>query len=165
MGNRITINGQHYDSPDAMPPDVRRLYEAALRTAASSLASGEPGESTQVFAAQTGDLGASVVVNRTVAVNNRTHPSADDLPPEARKLHDDALEAADPQAVTTHPGASFHVSVNFGGSRRTPDESTRLRPGPLPIEDSSLEANIRRLPVTLAILIGIALILWVYLGR
>lgn len=28
---QIIINGVSYDSPDAMPPDVRRLYDQALR--------------------------------------------------------------------------------------------------------------------------------------
>jgi len=27
----ITINGRRYESPDAMPPDVRRLYDEGLR--------------------------------------------------------------------------------------------------------------------------------------
>ena len=30
MPTRITINGQEYDSPEQMPPDVRQLYEQAM---------------------------------------------------------------------------------------------------------------------------------------
>jgi hypothetical protein len=41
---RIVVNGQSYDSLDAMPPDVRRLYDDALATLGSresaSVASG-----------------------------------------------------------------------------------------------------------------------------
>ena len=55
--NRITINGQQYDSPEAMPPDVRRLYEEAMRTVRPSLASGQSGGRTQVFTGRAGQLG------------------------------------------------------------------------------------------------------------
>src|SRR4030095_1629373 len=139
MGNRITINGQHYDDPDAMPPEVRRIYEAAMRTAESSLVSGERGWNTEVFTAQTGDHGSGVVVNRTITVNHRTYRSANEMPPEVRKLYDEALKPADPQAATTHPKTSFHVSVNLGGSQaRGLDDSAKARtPVPISIEDSS----------------------------
>jgi len=33
MSTRITINGQEYDSPEQMPPDVRQLYEQAMARA------------------------------------------------------------------------------------------------------------------------------------
>jgi len=29
MTQKIVVNGTEYDSPDAMPPDVRRQYERA----------------------------------------------------------------------------------------------------------------------------------------
>ena len=30
MSTKITINGQQYDSPEQMPPDVRQAYEQAM---------------------------------------------------------------------------------------------------------------------------------------
>jgi len=167
MTGRITINGQHYDNPDEMPPDVRRLYEQAMRTAESSLSGGQSGGSTQVFTSKAGDLGASLVVNRTVIVNDRTYGSVDELPPDVRRLYDDAVKSGNQQTGTAHPKTSFHVSVNFGGSQgRTGADSTRPgSPVPLPVESSHLESDIRRLPLSLAILIGIALVLWAFLGR
>src|SRR6059036_2682999 len=94
--SRITVNGQEYDSPEAMPPDVRRTYEEAMRMMPSSPASGQGGGSTQVFTGQAGPIGAGVVVNRIITVNNRTYGSLDDLPHEARQLYEDALKRAVP---------------------------------------------------------------------
>ena len=106
-------------------------------------------------------------MNRTVTVNNRTYGSVDELPPDVRRLCDDAVKAAGQQAGTADPKTSFHVSVNFGGTQgRSGSDSTKSgTPVPLPMEPSYLESDIRRLPVTLAILIGIALVLWAFLGR
>ena len=164
----ITINGQQYDSPEAMPPDVRRMYDEAMRTVGSSLASGQGGGSTQVFTGQAGHVGASVVVNRIITVNDRTYGSLDELPPEARQLYEDALKQATPHA--THPKTSVHLSVNLTGSAgppvRTLDDSNRpSTPLPLPIEPSSTESRLRSLPMSLAILIAIGLVLWFLLGR
>src|SRR6476661_4485505 len=94
---RITINGQHYDSPEAMPPDVRRTYEDAMRAMVPSPASGPSGGSTQVFTGHAGPIGASVVVNRIITVNNRTYGSIDELPPDVRRLYDDALKVSGSQ--------------------------------------------------------------------
>ena len=107
---RITINGQHYDSPDAMPPDVRRLYDEAMRTMGASLAKGMPGGSTPAGA-----------------------------PAPRRKT-------------------GFNVSVNLTG----PGERSGS-PAPLPFDPTSTEARLRALPMSLAILIGIGLILWAFL--
>ena len=96
--HRITINGQQYDSPEAMPPDVRRTYEEAMRTVGPSLASGHSGGSTQVFTGRADQrINASVVVNRTITVNDRTYGSVDELPPDVRQLYEDALKGATPQ--------------------------------------------------------------------
>ena len=165
--NKITINGQEYDSPEAMPLDVRQMYDAAMRTMSASLASGQSGGSTQVFTGRASDhIGASVVVNRVVTVNKRTYGSAGELPPDVRQQYEDALKAADPEA--THPKFSLHVSVNVGKTGvGTLGDSSGTSPTPLPgpIEDSSTESSIRNLPVSLAVIIVIGLILWALLGR
>ena len=162
--NKITINGQQYDSPEAMPPDVRRLYEEAMRTLGPSLASGQSGGSTQVFTGQTGRIGASVVVNKVITVNNRTYGSVDELPPDVRQLYEDALKGSAPQV--THPKTSVHLSLNLGGPQvQTLDDSSRPpTPLPLPIEPSSND-SLRNLPMSLAITIVIGLVLWALLGR
>jgi len=164
--HRITINGQQYDSPEAMPPDVRRTYEEAMRTVGPSLASGHSGGSTQVFTGRADQrINASVVVNRTITVNDRTYGSVDELPPDVRQLYEDALKGAAPQV--THPKTSLHVSVNMAGPqvRTLDDSSSPPTPLTLPIEPSSTESRLRNLPMSLAITIVIGLILWALLGR
>jgi len=158
--NRITINGQHYDSPEAMPPDVRRMYEEAMRTLGSSLASGQSGGSTQVFTGHAGQsIGASVVVNRVITVNDRTYGNVDELPPDVRQLYEDALKGR--TAEVSRPKTSVHVSLNMSG-RPSHDESNTP---PLPIESSTTESTIRSLPTSLAITVVIGLVLWFFLGR
>lgn len=162
--NKITINGQKYDSPETMPPDVRRLYDEAMRTVGPSLASGLGGGSTQVFTGQAGDIGASLVVNRTITVNDRTYGNIDELPPDVRQHYQDAPKGAGSQA--TRPKTSLHLSVNMTRPQVPAlDSSGPPTPLPLPIESSSLESRIRDLPVSLAILVLIGLVLWVLLGR
>jgi hypothetical protein len=162
--SRITVNGQHYDSVEAMPPDVRRTYDEAMRTLAASQANAQNGGTTQVFTGKAGDLGASVVVNRTVVVNNRTYGSLDELPPEARKQLEDALHGA---GQTPHPKTTLNFSLNLEGPQVRTLADARKAPtiAPGPIESSSLESRIRDLPVSLAILVLIALALWALLGR
>jgi hypothetical protein len=164
FSSRITINGQHYDSLEAMPPDVRRMYEEAMRAAGPSLTSGLSGGSTQVFRGRAGDIGASVVVNRTITVNDRSYGSIDELPPDVRQHYEGALKGAASQV--THPKASIHLSVNLTRPQvGTLDSNRPPTPLPFPIESSSFESRIRSLPVSLAIIILIALVLWARLGR
>jgi hypothetical protein len=142
---RITVNGQQYDSPEAMPPDVRRMYEEAMRAWGASRAGGSGG-GTQVFTGQVDPLGSGLVVNRIVTVNDRTYGSVDELPPEVRKVYEDALAGTSPQ--TTHP-TSLHVSVNVSGPsiradpmrpawcRSSPTWSPGFGPSPYPWRSSS----------------------------
>jgi hypothetical protein len=160
--NRITINGQQYDSPEAMPPDVRRMYEEAMRAVGPSMASEQSGGSTQVFTGRAGQrMGASVVVNKIITVNDRTYGSVDELPPDLRKLYQEALKGAAPQV--TRPKTSLHVSVSIAGPEvRTHDDSSSPA---TPVPNDPTESNLRNLPISLAITIVIALILWTLLGR
>lgn len=160
--HKIVINGRSYDSPKTMPPDVRRLYERAMRTVGPSAPSRENGSTTQVFTGHAGDLGASVVVNRVVTVDHRTCGSAGELPPEMRKLYEDALRGESPQPGSTRPRNSLHLSVNLTGPRgRAVDKD----PVPVPFDASSTESKLRSFPVTLAIIVVIGLIIWARLGR
>jgi hypothetical protein len=162
---RITFNGQQYDSPEAMPPDVRRTYEETMRAVGPGLTSGQSGGSTQVFTGHAGRVGGSLVVNKVITVNDRTFGSVDELPPDLRQTYEDALEAAAPQM--THPKTSLHVSLNITGPqvRTLGDSGSAPTPVPLPIEPSTLESRIRNIPVNLAILIVMGLVLWIFLSR
>lgn len=161
---KITVNGQHYDSVEAMPPDVRRTYDEAMRTLAASQANAPGGGTTQVFTRKAGDVGACVVVNRTVVVNNRTYGSLDELPPEVRQQLEDIMHGA---GQTAHPKSTFNLGLHLNGPqvRTLADAREHPEAAPMPIEPSSLESRIRGLPMSLGILVLIALALWALLGR
>jgi len=163
---KITINGQQYDSPEAMPPDVRRTYEEAMRMVGPTLASEPSDGRTQILTGRAGlGIGGSLVVNRTTTVNEHTYGSVDELPPDVRKMYEDALQGS--SAEKTRPKTSVHLSVNVGEpeTQRFGDLSGSPTSAPLPIEQSTLESRIRNIPVSLAILVVVGLILWVLLGR
>ncbi|MGH7741611.1 MAG: hypothetical protein ACRENS_06260 [Candidatus Eiseniibacteriota bacterium] len=156
---RITINGQEYENPEAMPPSVRQKYEEAMRLIGPSLAGGPSGGSTRVFTTGLGK-GADVnlTVNQIVTVNGRTYGSVHELPPELRKQYEDALKGSTPHS----PKTSVHLSLNVDGPqvRHRGDYAKSPDPPPLPIEASTLVERIRQIPVSLAIIVVIALILW-----
>src|SRR5258706_2991223 len=127
MTTKITINGQEYDSPEAMPPDVRTTYEEAMRTAGSALASAKNDGKTQVFTGHAGPFGASVIVNRTIVVNDRKYGSVDELPPEMRQLYENALKGG-AASQTAHPKTHLHLSLNLEG----PEVRTHGDPGRSP---------------------------------
>lgn len=161
--HKIVINGQPYDGPDAMPPDVRRIYDEAMRAAGPPSASRENGGTTQVFTGRAGTLDGSLVVSRVVTVNELTHASVDQLPPDVRKLYQDALEGATPPGVSSRPKGSLHLSVSL--SRSADQSSGGPAAHPDPFDSTSTESKLRGIPVTLAIIVVIGLILWIRLGR
>ena len=157
---RITINGQEYESPEAMPPEVRRKYEEAMRLIGPSLAGGMSGGNTRVFTTGRGQgVDANLIVNKVVTVNDRTYGSVNELPPEVRKEYEDALKGQTPQAK---PKTSVHLSLNVDGPQVRHFGDYR-KPPPLSIEPSTLEERIRNIPASLAIIVVIALILWAFL--
>ena len=134
-----------------------------MRLIGPSLAGGMSGGNTRVFTTGLGQgVDANLIVNKVVTVNDRTHGSVNERPPDVRKQYEDALKGLTPQAQSK---ASVHLLLNvdapqvrhFGDHRKSPD------PPPLPIEPSTLEERIRNIPVSLAIIVVIALILWAFL--
>lgn len=93
MAQKIVINGQAYDGPDAMPPDVREQYEAALRLAGSS-----------------GQAQTKIVQHNFIAmVNGKVVAAPSDLPPEARA----ELE----RLQSTGPAPGAHTTITINGTR------------------------------------------------
>lgn len=149
MGDtKITINGRRYDSRESMPPDVRLIYEEAMRSLDPRVASGL---GTHTHAAP---LGGELVVNRVVHVNEHRYGSLDELPPEVRRMYDEAMRGA--TSPVTRPETSVHVSVNLADG---PSRSSGLR------QVSDLESTIRGIPGAVATLVVLGLIAWYFLSR
>lgn len=164
----ITVNGQHYDSVDALPPDVRRIYDQAMKTIQPSQAGGQGSETTEVIHGPSGfGIRTNIVVRKKITVNNKTYGSVDEMPPDVRRL----VERAVPQTpgagggTPTTPGV--HVWLNVSRPQ-APTITNSGAPAPMltrPIEPPSTEASLRHVLTVLAFLILGALGVWVLFGR
>ena len=72
LKTKIRYNGQEYTSPDALPPEIRVVYERALASRAGLTANRE--------------------VKTYVTINGQQFSSADELPATEKKLYDDAMQ-------------------------------------------------------------------------
>ena len=164
--NRITVNGQHYDSPEDMPPDVRRVYEEAMRAVAPQL--GQASET--VFSARSGLVNTNIVIRKNVFVKNQKYDSLDAMPPEVRQLAENALEQAGVSTGVPSPGKGLHFSVNVGvsppSSPAGPDATQAYRPLPIePTSASSSRIKAQHVLWGLIFWVAVALALWAFLGR
>ena len=72
LKTKIRYNGQEYTNPDALPPEIRVVYERALASRAGLTANRE--------------------VKTYVTINGQQFSSADELPAAEKKLYDDAMQ-------------------------------------------------------------------------
>ena len=165
--NRITINGQQYNSPDEMPPDVRALYDNAMQAMGKTLPGGKAGDTT-VFTTRGGLLSTNIVVRKNITVNDKNYKSLDEMPPELRQLAQDALQQA--QGTTGGPAITNSLSVSMdagkpqvrgfaSGSPSTPAPAyVPIGSGPNP------QINARRFLRAVIFWVGVGLAFWIYLG-
>jgi hypothetical protein len=171
----ITVNGQHYDSPDEMPPNVRRLYELALQAAtpAATSAPGEPheGESTHVIAGSGFGVNTRIVTRTKFVVNDHTYKNLDGLPANVRVLAEDAMKQAPPTGDPAQkPGVRFTVRVTrpqltLGMQSKPPVDPRLTMSGAAPIEPSSVGIGVRNILTTVVLLLLAGLAAWLYLNR
>ena len=93
----IIVDGQAYNDVNEMPPDVRALYEEALRNASRN-GTPDPFASTDPFAGQPVSIQteAPTFLNSTkFVVNGQTFDTLDQLPPEARAKYEQAMGKLD----------------------------------------------------------------------
>ena len=160
----ITINGQHYDSPEAMPPDVRRLYEDALRTIESSRAAGTDRDSTQVLTGSAlPGVKTSIVIRKTFSVNGRTYSSLDEMPPNVRQRVESGLRTA--QATTAPAIRDQHLALEIGKPQLQIHFSGPSPSQPRPMQPSSMDSGAREFLTQLVFWVVVALILWALMGR
>ncbi len=87
----IVIDGKTYASVDEMPPDIRALYEEALRNASRN---GMPDSFASIDPFTAND--SAVVSNGTkILVNGQAYDSLDQLPPEIRAKYEQAMGPLD----------------------------------------------------------------------
>jgi len=84
---KINFNGQEYDSPAAMPPEVRQMYQMMINMLADNNQDGMP----DIFAGSTGDGAPTLFQTTQFIVDGKTYSSLDELPPEARQKYEQEL--------------------------------------------------------------------------
>ena len=88
MEFRIQFNGKNYGSVDEMAADERQRYEQAMKSIAPLLSDARVKESTHVW---DGPAGIHTSVHTRIVVNDRTFKGPDELPPELKQQHDEAM--------------------------------------------------------------------------
>jgi hypothetical protein len=97
VGAKIVFNGTEYDGVEAMPPDVRQTYEAAL---ASLRQTGDSGVASLL--AHAGALKVKTTVRAEFVVNGKKYGSLEEMPSAVRQLYERALAAGAPAGEAPH---------------------------------------------------------------
>ena len=84
---KINFNGQEYDSPEAMPPDVRQMYQMMINMLADNNQDGLP----DIFAGGTSNGKSTLFQTTQFIVDGRAYNSLDELPAEARRKYEQEL--------------------------------------------------------------------------
>jgi len=122
MTTRIIFNGQEYSSPEAMPEDVRKMYQEALARFADADHNGIPD-----LLEGHGDGSKTLIgiENSSITVNGKTYGSVAEMPGFARFLFEQAMRRLGPGQI----GAA--VPDGLPPQRRG---SRNLEPAPAPDE-------------------------------
>jgi hypothetical protein len=120
----ITFNGEEYTSVEAMPPDVRQLYELALSMTHDGNQDGVPDLLAQGLP---GD--ATVIRTQQFVVDGVAYGSIDEMPPEVRERYQAGIGRFDRDG----DGAPDFFAGLFaaGDSQDTPATPTATPPDPV----------------------------------
>jgi len=174
---KITVNGVTYDSVEAMPPEVKRIYEQTMANF-PELADRDGDGIPDMVQGQ----GVSVrsVVRKKFIVNGTTYDDVKDLPAEARQAYETALRASSIGSPTVQKdeiklsfqidGAGFHFGKRSGAPSLSPSMSraagpvsvARPAPGtpiPKPIEPAPI-GGVLRIALAVGACVAGALMLW-----
>lgn len=164
MATRIVFNGKEYSSVEAMPEEVRRLYEAAMSQLADADRDGIP-DSLE----RGGTLNKFFNIHHTsITVDGKTYGSVEDMPADVRRVYEEAMDKLDadrdgiPDALQS--GGSGRESAGRTGdeTHSVIHKSFRLgkvgeagrRPG------MTVESNLRPAMLLLMLIVVVALIYW-----
>jgi hypothetical protein len=162
MDVKITVNGREYDGVEAMPPEVRSVYEGALK------AVGPAGADKDGSVAE-GRKGPVPLIQTHIVINKQTFRGRDEMPPELRQLYERVTKAgADPTGQGLSLKSGIKVTLTkpvFRFSLKAKDQESEHR-GPSPtIEPSSAESGIRFALLAAAGLVGSIILAWVLFAK
>jgi hypothetical protein len=87
MVAKINFNGQEYDSPEAMPLEVRQLYQMMTSMLADNNQDGMP----DIFDGVSANVTSNVFQTTQFVVDGKAYSSLDELPAEARRKYEQKL--------------------------------------------------------------------------
>lgn len=165
---RNTVKGHAYESVEAMPADVRRLYEETLRQMGPGWEDRDGSGVPDRFEGRVelGGLSATAAVESRIVVNGRTYGSAAEMPADVRRMFDDAMAAAKRGGaeVTRTRTERAVLRAEVGGHPAKPGPAT---PGRSEGPRGSVEVSFSIPPwmlIALALL-GAGALLWVFAGH
>jgi hypothetical protein len=135
MATRIEVNGVAYDSVEAMPPGVRRMYEETMARAAEMRERAGDGVPAVV---QRGGISIRTTIRKRFVVNGQEYDDESSMPPDVRRVYDDAIRAAASGATTVKRNdlkVSFQITgpgFHFGNSTGAPDTPPTVTGSPSP---------------------------------
>jgi hypothetical protein len=161
----IRINGRDYDDPESMPPEVRRLYDDAMRQAGDAFADRDGNGIPDVV--ESAGLGPPrTVVEQRIVVNGRSYDRVEDVPADVREFVESVTGnlpglGAPGARMGSAPRAQGGLDVSFSLSRNeigSPDAGAPRRLLDLS-GSSSVQSGFRLLLIALAILAGLVVVL------
>lgn len=180
MPTKITVNGIDYESVDAMPPDVRKVYEDTMAKFASLGPAQGDKPSEVVYEGHAGPVHYTTAVRKQIVVNGKSYESEESMPPDVRQAYQLGMRtlSADPTLKKNEikmsiqvTGPHFQFTKDLGGhaqpSNLSPAEleaqAQAGSPMPTPIEPASAPAGLRIL-VFVAACVALSMAVW-YLAR
>jgi len=160
MKTRITINGREVDS-EATSPEVRRAVEDAMRRVPGLQGAG--GSLDEIEGKTGSDPPGGLVIENQIVVNGQTFRRLDDMPPDVRRLYEDAMARMSRGSgiTVTHTKPTFSIRFERVGRPTSPRGTDGT---PRPIEPTVFESNLRNAVIGLAFLVIAGLVAWSLLG-
>ena len=157
---KIIFNGQEYDSPEAMPPEVRQLYQMAAGLLADRDQNGVPDIFEGAEAAP-----ARVLQSTQFIVDGKAYSSLDELPAEARQKYEQAMRRLD---ANRDGVPDLFEGQAFGATAQPPAApvaSPNNQPPQVQVIGDTSPLNARWLIIAFAVLALLAVAAFVLFGR
>jgi hypothetical protein len=161
MTARIVFNGQEYDNPDEMPPQVRKLYERAMENL-------PPNQQANLSSPK---VNIRVTANLRFKYNGQIYNSLDELPPEVRPRYEKLASQMDkdrdgiPDFLEEKGDSAVAAAsnVNAGGFDPAAPIAPLTQINPVISPDSSLTRLLLIAGVIIALLLGAVILLVAYI--
>ena len=160
---KITVNGVTYDSIEALPADVRRVYEQAMAKL-PGLADRDGDGVPDILQGEGLSVRHGITVRKKLVVNGTTYDDECAMPPDVRRTYETAMRAVRAGEPTVKRN-EIKLSFEFRKGSEVPPSSQSGSNTPMlrPIEPSDPFGKGFRVALTIAACIG-AVVIW-YLKR